>query len=229
MSDYWKQHYDQSVLEHPCSPLMQTGKTVNGVAVDTNQIELIVAHICKSLALTMQDRLLDLGCGNGILTVSLAKTTESVVGIDFTQRLLDYAASNFSAPNVTYLYSNIISFDGVLLKDVTALTMFEVIQHLSEAEFSQCLANLAELPAGARFFIGGIPDSIRLRNYYDTDEKYEYFLACEKNGTPHLGKWWLATKLEAIANRCGWSINRLSQPQDFYSNYYRFDAVLIKQ
>ena len=229
MSDYWKQHYDEAVLRNPSSPFKQIGKTIKGVEIQTSQIDLIVAHIAESLALTKKDRLVDLGCGNGVLTVRLAKKISSVVGIDFTRGLLEYAENNFSAHNITYLFSNITELDCVSRIDATKLCMFEVLQHLNEIEFSRLLANLANLPSGVLFFIGGVPDKQRLRNFYDTDEKYTYFANCEREGRPHLGQWWFASTIEDISNDYGWSMNELSQPQGLYTEYYRFDAVLVKR
>lgn len=45
--------------------LWQVGKTVNGEPVDRKQLQLIVGQIVSLLDLTPEDRVLDIGAGNG--------------------------------------------------------------------------------------------------------------------------------------------------------------------
>lgn len=46
----------------------QVKRTVNGKPVSQDQIEMIVDAVISGLSLGMDDRLLDLCCGNGALT-----------------------------------------------------------------------------------------------------------------------------------------------------------------
>lgn len=49
-----------------------------------------------------QDRILDIGCGQGELTHRLANKAGSVLGIDRDPRKIRFAQKHFSAPNITY-------------------------------------------------------------------------------------------------------------------------------
>lgn len=51
--------------------------------------------------------ILDLGCGVGCFAYELAQKARSVVGIDISQRVIDYAQKNYSKDNIRYKVQNI--------------------------------------------------------------------------------------------------------------------------
>jgi 2-polyprenyl-3-methyl-5-hydroxy-6-metoxy-1,4-benzoquinol methylase len=228
-SNFWRQHYEQVFSDNPLSPLKQTGKTVNGLEIEEDQLSLIVTQIVNCLGLNNTDSLVDLGCGNGLLTARLSKRAQKVIGIDFTDSLLTYARRNNFYENIEYVRSDILEVSSDLLDSASSLVMYEVLQHLSLIEFRNLIANLDTLRPGARFFIGGIPDMAKIRSFYDNDSKYDYYLTCELEGKPHLGRWWLESELTNISADMGWVIKYFKQPNLLYTSHYRFDAVMVKQ
>lgn len=227
-SNFWRQHYERVFLNNPLSPLKQTGKTVNGLEVGEDQLSLIVTQIVNCLGLNNTDHLLDFGCGNGLLTARLSKRARKVIGVDFTDSLLTYARHNNCYENIEYIRSDILDVSPDLLDNISSLVMYEVLQHLDLAEFRKLIANLDTLKSGSRFFIGGIPDMDRIKSFYDTDVKYDYYLTCELEGRPHLGRWWLESELTNISADMRWDIKYFKQPNLLYTSHYRFDAVMVK-
>src|ERR1700750_1427456 len=66
---YPKLDYDQYARTLPTDDLWgQVKRTVAGNPVDGSQIEMIVEAIRAGLQLTPDDNLLDIGCGNGVLS-----------------------------------------------------------------------------------------------------------------------------------------------------------------
>ncbi|MDD4994883.1 MAG: class I SAM-dependent methyltransferase [Patescibacteria group bacterium] len=67
---------------------------------------------------------LDIGCGNGILTREIAKKAKRVVGIDMNKTSIEYAKSHCALPNVEYIvadatqYSFNEKFDRVVVSNV---------------------------------------------------------------------------------------------------------------
>jgi cyclopropane fatty-acyl-phospholipid synthase-like methyltransferase len=228
LTEFWRKHYRQAVKAYPMSPLKQVGKTVNGSEVGEDVLTIIVNHVAEQLGLTNSDKLVDLGSGNGLLTVRLSKMVRKVIGADFVEDLLTYACRYNRSHNVVYVQSDILNICEDILDGATALTMYEVLQHLSLEDFYGLMMGFAGLKSGARFFIGGVPDKDKLRNFYDTDEKYEYFMKCESNNQPHLGRWWTKSEISEIAENSGWIMRYVAQPDILYTSYYRFDAVLVK-
>lgn len=226
MSDYWRKYYIDSALLNADSALKQVGKTVSGAEVSNEQIDLIVEHITAALELTLGDSLCDLCCGNGLLTVRLAERVGSAVGIDFTPGLLDVARERHARGNLQYRLDDVLALEPQQLATANKLMMYEALQHLTLEQFGALLGALACLPVGARFFVGGIPDQARLRDFYDTDEKFHFYEMREQAGKPHLGRWWGLAELSDLARNAGFTLTRLAQPKELYSAYYRFDVLL---
>ena len=99
MSSYWKNYFDSISKQFDGSPLKQVGKTINGEEVPELQIKLIVENITEVLRLTSSDSVIDLCCGNGLITRRLAPLVKEVVGVDFTLGLIDAAKRYNSFPS----------------------------------------------------------------------------------------------------------------------------------
>lgn len=216
-------------MSHPESPLKQIGKTISGAEVEEWQLNLIASQVNYHLGLKSSDFLMDIGCGNGLLTVRYSKIVNKVIGLDFTEGLLNYAQLHNQSMKVNYINSDILKIDQRLLTDVNVLVMYEVLQHLNLEEFSTLLSKLNILKPGAQFFIGGIPNKEKIKCFYNTDDKYSYYLSCEREGRPHLGRWWIISELNEIALNHGWLISYIPQHVDLYTSYYRFDVLLVKK
>ena len=228
MSEYWRNHYRTSVARNASSPLKQVGKTVSGVEVDIGQVNLIVEHICRTLRLGKNDYLVDLGCGNGMLTVRLAAFVSRALGLDFTEGMLAYARGFNSSENLDYRQVDLTSLTDHALPAANKFTMYEVIQHLEVVEFEALIDALGRKSMDAALFLGGIPDREKLRSFYDTEEKYSFYLEREKSGAPHLGRWWVEEEVMEVGTKAGWLVKRIEQPAGLYTSHYRFDALLTR-
>ncbi len=69
----------------------------------SHDLDWISDFIGQLLDVGPSDNVLDLCCGNGLISVRMAKNAHMVVGVDFSEMLLEQARSQFSAPNITYL------------------------------------------------------------------------------------------------------------------------------
>jgi ubiquinone/menaquinone biosynthesis C-methylase UbiE len=79
-----------------------------------------------------QDRVLDVGCGTGLITAEIAKLVKQVVGIDFSKNMIENAVT---VPNTRYVIADAIkmpfpdkSFDKVMsftvMQDIENKTAF---------------------------------------------------------------------------------------------------------
>ena len=57
--------------------------------------------------------ILDLGCGIGCFTCELASKAKKVVGIDISQKVIDYAIKNNSRENIQYFVQNIENLNEI--------------------------------------------------------------------------------------------------------------------
>ena len=225
-AEYWKSHYDAAGLEPGLLLLQQVGKTVHGKPVSEEQIDLIVNGICRNLRLDRRDSVLDLCCGNGLLTSKLAPIVDRITGIDYSQHLIEIANVHNTASNVTYICRNIIELDEMQFAHAGKILMYEALQHLSVQDCHDLAGMLRKTRRGTCALIASIPDRTKLGSYYDTQEKMDFYLRCERENRPHMGRWWFRQELTEIADAHGLSMRPLEQDPRLYTAYYRFDVLL---
>jgi cyclopropane fatty-acyl-phospholipid synthase-like methyltransferase len=228
MSEYWKRVYEEVCAKPGASLFEQVGKTIHGQPLPEEQLDLIVASAAEGLRLGPDDVLVDLCCGNGLVTERLARLCRRVIGIDYSVGLIE-VAQRHAGPNVQYQHANALEVDWRQLPGVTKVVMNEALQHFTQSQFGQLLGSLRLLPPGTPIYIGGIPDRARLRDYYDTDEKYAFYLQREREGRPHMGRWWLRQEIVDMAAEHHLDATILDQKAGMVTAYYRFDVLLRVQ
>lgn len=70
---------------------------------DNQDIAWLADHVDRLIAIQPTDNILDLCCGNGLLTAQLAKKARSITGVDYSAVLLKQAQEISSADNIQYL------------------------------------------------------------------------------------------------------------------------------
>lgn len=228
MKNYWRNHYDSISKQFDGSLLKQVGKTVNGREIAEIQVQLIVENAANVLQLNAKDSVVDLCCGNGLITRQLAPLVAKVVGVDFTQGLIDTAKRYNAFYNIKYVNSDVLSLDPEYFLGFKKIVMYEALQHFSEQQFGILLDELKSLAAGSLVFFGSIPNREKLSAYYDTEKKIAFYMQCENEGRPHIGRWWLMDEIERLVSTRGFKSTFLSQEPVLYTAYYRFGVLLEK-
>jgi SAM-dependent methyltransferase len=96
----------------------------------------------RSLADAIDARsVLDLGCGTGLLTVSLTRPGRRVVGIDPSATMLAYAAARPGADGVTWVQGDSRDIPGTGF-DLAVMTG-NVAQHIPDPAWERTLADIA--------------------------------------------------------------------------------------
>ncbi|CAH1192980.1 Methyltransferase domain-containing protein [Candidatus Nitrotoga sp. BS] len=228
MNSYWKNHYDSICKQFDGSLLTQVGKTVNGREIPELQVKLIVENIVNVLRLSTKDYVVDLCCGNGLITRQFAPLVKDVVGMDFTSGLIDAAKRYSSFHNIEYVNSDVLRPDPKYFSGLKKIVMYEALQHFSEQQFGILLDELESLAAGSLVFFGSIPNKEKLSAYYDTEEKFTFYLRSEREGKPHMGRWWEMEEIERIVSGRSFKTTFLPQVTSLYTAYYRFGVLLEK-
>lgn len=229
MSDeYWKKHYQATSTAPGASLLTQVGKTINGADVSEEQIRLITESIKTRCKLVKNDTVLDLCCGNGLLTTQIANAVRSVVGVDFSPGLIATAKQYSPSANVAFICENILEMDEALYARADKIIMYEALQHFSTEGFQKLALLLQKVSNGTCIFIGSVPDRDKLSTFYDTNEKMEFYMQREKSNKPHMGRWWQRQEIHAISQQHGLSARFLHQEPRLYTAFYRFDVLMEK-
>jgi hypothetical protein len=228
MNSYWKNHYDSISKQFDGSPLKQVGKTVNGQEIPEPQVKLIVENIANILRLSAEDSVIDLCCGNGLVTRQLAPLVKKVVGVDFSFGLIDAAKKYNGSPNIEYVNSDVLSLDPEYFLGLKKIVMYEALQYFSEEQLTKLLDESSSLGLGSLVLFASIPNMEKLRTYYDTEEKYAFYLRSEREGKPHIGRWWSMEEMERLVCTRGFKATFLPQDPRLYTAYYRFDVLIEK-
>jgi ubiquinone/menaquinone biosynthesis C-methylase UbiE len=90
------------------SPLEMVGRKGD------HDLDWLAAYVIDMLKITDADDVLDLCCGNGLMTVRVAAAAREVTGVDYSRRLLRQASDISSATNITYLEGDARSLTRLL-------------------------------------------------------------------------------------------------------------------
>ncbi|HLP86288.1 MAG TPA: class I SAM-dependent methyltransferase [Candidatus Paceibacterota bacterium] len=92
--------------------------------------------------ISINDRVLDIGCGNGSLDYDVAEKAKEVVGIDISERNIAKARRIHSKPNIKYIVGDAVKdlsgekFDVIILSNV--------LEHIKDrVEFMKSIKGLA--------------------------------------------------------------------------------------
>jgi len=77
-------------------------------------------------------RVLDAGCGYGYGSKILAERSFRVIGIDVSLEAVDYARNIYSQSNTNFFRSDIVDFDCLEFGRFDVITLFEVLEHLTD-------------------------------------------------------------------------------------------------
>ena len=221
---YYRQRIEEAG-DREDSHLFQVGKTVGGVPVSEEVLSTICDAIAAGLDLSFADMVVDLGCGNGLITRRIAARCRFVRGYDLSEELLQIARD--AAPdNTAFQQSDILDIDVAAL-DACKFFMYEVLQHFEHAAFRALLQRLAERPGGFALFVGSIPDQERIFAFYDTPDRRAYFFReVVENGNFHIGTWWYPAHIEAMCRDLGLQVKLCPQNPALHTAHYRFDALI---
>ena len=213
--------------------LFQVGKTVNQKPISKKEFNLYVQNIKNKLSLNEKDILLDLCCGNGIVTFALSKYVNKVIGVDFSNPLIANAKKYKSKKNIHYIEADILDtkiyeFDYKYNK----ILISAALQYISLSEFDDLLNNLYTiLPNKSKIFITDILDADRKWNFFRTfRQKLNYLIKIKLlRKSFGLGKWWNKNEIITLADKNNFSCKFFSQNEKLSFSHYRFDVLLINE
>jgi len=210
--------------------LQQVGKTVKGQPVSEAQVDELVRQVCTVLEFNSKDRVLDLCCGNGLLTHRVAAFCETIVAVDYSELLIEVARKYHQPPNGSYIQSSVLDLSLELLGSMVSFTkvyMYEALQHFGEEDLESLLRVIRTMiTEEALVYFGSVPDKERIWHFYNTPKLRDEYYRRKAEGREAMGTWWEYLTLESIAASMGFRCNRLSQSPQLYTAHYRYDVLL---
>jgi SAM-dependent methyltransferase len=190
-----------------------------------------VAEVVRILDLHQGDHLADIGCGAGLIAMTLAPWLERIYAVDISPSLIDRARKNLAGVNNVDL--KVGSLTELPLTDVFVdkLLAYSVLQYLGdESNVSQALREVARvLKPGGRALLAANPDPARRLAYEAVvRERADQAAAeCEISLLDDL-VWLPGAKLLELAAAAGLNARIEQIDARIWQHFYMFDLVLEK-
>lgn len=227
--DYWKQFWDgHAVSSSESDPQVQVLRTLNKAPIDVEVWTATLQFILDELNLQANYSVLDLCCGNGLISKELAPRTKHVTAVDISDKLLEqFDTSSF--PNITKVQENALSL-SLPEESCDVILLYAGIQYFSPSEVVELMAKMESwLVPGGLLYIGDIPDHERLWVFFNSPEREAaYFNSLQKN-VPIVGEWFDFKFLKKLGFHAGFSrVEKVEQTPEMIYSFFRYDMRLIK-
>lgn len=212
----------------------QVGKTVGGVSITNEQFHKIISSVKKHLEITKEDRILDLCCGNGLITKELAKESDFVLGIDFSGSLIETANRYNSLNNIKYMQGDVLRLSDLLSSYkgyFNKILCYEALAFFNKKDFDELIRNILVISVDSPvMFFGSILDRERIWNFFNTLRRKITYLFRIKllRKEVGLGRWWKFSDIETICNKHNLSAEIINQDDMLHTSHYRFDVKVKK-
>jgi len=146
-------------------------------------------------------RILDIGCGGGILSEPLARLGAAVVGIDPSESSIAVARAHAARETLSIDYRNVaLETLAVAEHDFDVVLAMEVVEHVADVGRFIELAGATVKPRGL-MFVGTLNRTIR--SFALAIVGAEYILGWIPRGTHQWRKFVRPKELEMVMTRCG--------------------------
>ena len=238
--DKWHEFWDKFLLERHGKEEAQTeddlylqvARTVNKRPIAVDVFKRIVFEIITGLELEPDDILVDLCCGNGLFTYELSNKVKQIIGIEFSQKIIDSGNLFKSAPNISYCLGSVVEYLQSFNDSWPGVTpdkylMNDSLAYFSDDDLEMMLICIHRTAKKFKFLIRGVPCDDLKWNYYKTAEQkafYNQLLAKGDLTFDGLGRWW---NRQNIINICEKQNLECSiRNQDTFVSDYRIDVLI---
>jgi hypothetical protein len=205
---FWDNYRNDIYPKNKKDLLVQVGKTINKLPVSETDLDLIAQDICEKLKLTKTDLLLEMCCGNGIITEKISKKVQKMLAFDFTPHLINSAIKFNTEKNIDYQIGNANEDFFELFNPNAKIEKFLMsfsLGYFTANELEQILIRLKTQTDKILFYITEVPIDEFKWNFYNTKKRKENYLKNMKKNdfNDGMGRWWKKNELIDIGKRLG--------------------------
>lgn len=220
----WQEYWNQ-LARAESDPQRQVARVKNRRRLGAEDTNMVVGHLASLLDLQPTDRLLDLCCGNGLLTRQFAQNCEQVVGIDLAPAMIESARKYHAADNIQYFQGNATEADTIAKGTFDKVLLQFSFQYLSRKEGKKAIQGMVRLlKPGGVIVLGDVPDLEKLHIFLPSFPARMKYRIQRWRGTDQMGKFW--SEKEMIQISAGLQIEKLKQPTHLPYADYRVDYRL---
>lgn len=221
---YWLKHWEEKSR-------LKDGMSVSGWgSKDIEEYLYDIIDICKKLKLERKDRLLNIGCGNGLMEILLSYWVRSITSIDFSKGMIARARENNKGhKNIKFFRGNILNL-GFLKKRFDKVLCNSVIQYLDSMEdVRTALKEIRKIAKkNAIILISANPDKRRFNEFVSgynrlglKKEEIE-----KKKKAARVALWTDPGDLKKIAEGLGYNATALKMHPGVWQSWYMYDLLL---
>ena len=223
--EYWDEFPKRFTDDDFCR---QVGRTANqGIPTPVLELEAVIDEVVSLLNLGPRDRLLDLCCGNGLLTARFAEHCHEIVGVDFSAPMIRTAREHHQGNNIQYAEGSVLDLNQCLDGVFDKICMVESLAYFSPDDLARILDGVSARGApGMTVLFSGVLDDEAKWSFFDTPERQAKYEQQKKEGTEIMGRWWTRSEISDIAARHAYSTEFSSQDERLNTAHYRFNVVM---
>lgn len=202
----------------------QVGKTIDKLPISNDIFVSMIENISVALQLKKTDILLEMCCGNGLLTKPLSRICKEVYAFDFMPHLIETARKFKQNDNIVYKTGNAkLDFFKLfsLQNQPNKFLMNDSLGYFTPIELKTILRLIISKTNHFSFYITGIPSDELKWNFYNTPERKEVYLQNVQNNDESnngMGRWWKNDEFIGIADDFKLEVSLKNQPETI-SNY----------
>jgi len=223
--EFWRQHGRKSVDADEHNQVL---RTKNKAPIENERWQQTLSYILEQLVLKEDDDVLDLCCGNGLITKQIANNCRSVTCVDIASELVEKIDVN-QYPNITPMVGDIREID-LQPDSYDKILIYAAIQYLDHAETVEWFELMyMALRDDGMIFIGDIPDRSRLWFFFDSSEREAVHFERTKSREAIVGTWFEQNWLLKLAQYAGFrDVEIMPQPEYMIYADYRYDMRVSK-
>jgi amino acid adenylation domain-containing protein len=184
--DQWRQMFEQNYRlgppdKDPEFNAIGWNSSYNGLPMTEDEIREWHQRTVAQLCAFAPQRVLEIGCGSGLLAFALARSTERYLASDFSEAavaMVGRIAASAGLSQLQLLRREASDFSGVPAGEFDLVIVNSVIQYFASTEYlMQVIAGAVDAcAAGARIFIGDVRNLSLLTPYHAS---VQYFKAAD--------------------------------------------------
>ncbi|ASG67322.1 ubiquinone biosynthesis O-methyltransferase [Francisella halioticida] len=188
------------------SSLAKTWWDTNGELKTLHQVNPLRLEFVKKFTTLDKKNIIDVGCGGGILTESLATQTNNVYGLDASLEAIDVAREH-SNLNIEYINSTIEDFVDNNTVKFDIVTCMEMLEHVPDPE--SIVASIAKIIKKDGVFFASTLNR-NLKSYLLSIVAAEHILKMVPQGTHQYSKFIKPYELIKVAEKYGFTALKIT-------------------
>jgi|688.fasta_scaffold299162_2 ubiquinone/menaquinone biosynthesis C-methylase UbiE len=211
--------------------LAQVGRTNSLDALTDEAIRTYLKNVLELAEINAETTVLDVCCGNGLVTAKIRPYCKSITGIDFAQNLLTIARLDY--PDISFYEADVSIPNATLLPTLTTfdrITLCFSFQYFEKVETGkQVIENLLRyLNADGKIILTDIPDRAKFFHFYHTPKMLLGLALQMVKNNNDMGKFWSEDELNLICKQLGVKGKKMLQPINLPYAHYRFDYIITR-